>query len=146
LSYVQPSQKARRKNVKEFSESKISKLSNHVEDNVIKEGVGKQFQSFDLKLEKLVVDDDLSVMDEDLANKDTEDMKFFDSSLKNIMKDYLVFFLDTKVGVLKVIDDDEVKFEEKECVKELQVDFIGTKNYNIRLGVFFSMLISKIKI
>jgi hypothetical protein len=132
--------------VKEFGESKISKLSNHVEDNVIKEGVGKQFQSFDPKLEKLMVDDDLSVMDEDLANKDTEDMKFFDNSLKNIMKDYLVFFLDTKVGVLKVIDDDEVKFEEKECVKELQVDFIGTKNYNIKHGVLFSMLISKIKI
>jgi hypothetical protein len=132
--------------VKEFNESKISKLSNHVEDNVIKEGVGKQFQSFDPKLEKLVVDDDLSVMDEDLANKDTEDMKFFDNSLKNIMKDYLVFFLDTKVGVLKVIDDDEVKFEEKECVKELQVDFIGMKNYNIKHGVFFSMLKSKIKI
>jgi hypothetical protein len=132
--------------VKEFGESKISKLSNHVEDNVIKEGVGKQFQSFDPKLEKLVVDDDLSVMDEDLANKDTEDIKFFDNSLKNIMKDYLVFFLDTKVGVLKVIDDDEVKFEEKECVKELQVDFIGTKNYNIKHGVLFSMLISKIKI
>lgn len=132
--------------MKEFGESKISKLSNHVEDNVIKEGVGKQFQSFDPKLEKLVVDDDLSVMDEDLANKDTEDMKFFDNSLKNIMKDYLVFFLDTKVGVLKVIDDDEVKFEEKECVKELQVDFIGTKNYNIKHGVLFSMLISKIKI
>ena len=132
--------------MKEFGESKISKLSNHVEDNVIKEGVGKQFQSFDPKLEKLVVDDDLSVMDEDLANKDTEDMKFFDNSLKNIMKDYLVFFLDTKVGVLKVIDDDEVKFEEKECLKELQVDFIGTKNYNIKHGVLFSMLISKIKI
>lgn len=132
--------------MKEFGESKISKLSNHVEDNVIKEGVGKQFQSFDPKLEKLVVDDDLSVMDEDLANKDTEDMKFFDNSLKNIMKDYLVFFLDTKVGVLKVIDDDEVKFEEKECVKELQVDFIGMKNYNIKHGVFFSMLKSKIKI
>jgi hypothetical protein len=125
--------------VKEFGESKISKLSNHVEDNMIKEGVGKQFQSFDPKLEKLMVDDDLSVMDEDLANKDTEDMKFFDNSLKNIMKDYLVFFLDTKVGVLKVIDDDEVKFEEKECLKELQVDFIGTKNYNIKHGVFFSM-------
>jgi len=132
--------------VKEFGESKISKLSNHVEDNMIKEGVGKQFQSFDPKLEKLMVDDDLSLMDEDLANKDTEDMKFFDNSLKNIMKDYLVFFLDTKVGVLKVIDDDEVKFEEKECVKELQVDFIGTKNYNIKHGVLFSMLISKIKI
>lgn len=132
--------------MKEFNESKISKLSNHVEDNVIKEGVGKQFQSFDPKLEKLVVDDDLSVMDEDLANKDTEDMKCFDNSLKNILKDYLVFFLDTKVGVLKVIDDDEVKFEEKECVKELQVDFIGMKNYNIKHGVFFSMLKSKIKI
>ena len=132
--------------MKEFGESKISKLSNHVEDNVIKEGVGKQFQSFDPKLEKLMVDDDLSLMDEDLANKDTEDMKFFDNSLKNIMKDYLVFFLDTKVGVLKVIDDDEVKFEEKECVKELQVDFIGMKNYNIKHGVFFSMLKSKIKI
>lgn len=75
-----------------------------------------------------------------------EDMKVFDNSSKNMMKDYLVFFLDTKVRVLKVIDDDEVKFEEKECVKELQVDLIGTKNYNIKHGVFFSMLISKIKI
>lgn len=63
-------------------------------------------------------------------------MKFFDNSSKNMMKDYLVFFLDTKVRVLKVIDDDEVKFEEKECVKELQVDLIGTKNYSIKHGSF----------
>jgi hypothetical protein len=43
LPYIQPSQKARRKNMEEFGESKISKLSNHVEDNVIKEVVDKQF-------------------------------------------------------------------------------------------------------
>jgi hypothetical protein len=43
LPYIQPSQKARRKNMEEFGESKISKLSNHVEDNVIKEVLDKQF-------------------------------------------------------------------------------------------------------
>ena len=38
--------------VEEFGETKISKLSNHVEDNTTKEGVDKQFQPFDIKLEK----------------------------------------------------------------------------------------------
>lgn len=38
LPRIQPSQKTR-KNMEEFGESIISKLTNHVEDNVIKEGV-----------------------------------------------------------------------------------------------------------
>jgi predicted ATPase len=116
LPCVQPSQKARRKHLEEFGERKISKLTNHVEDIVIREG---QFQSFDLKLKKLVASDDLPVMDE-LANKDIEDMVISDNFLKATMEDYLGVPLHTMVKVLKVIDDDELKFEVKECVEELQ--------------------------
>jgi hypothetical protein len=43
----------------------------------------------------------------------------------------------SKVEVLEVIDDDEVKFEEKECVKELQVDFIESEG--IKLNMEFSL-------
>jgi hypothetical protein len=38
---MQPCQKARWKNIKEFDESKFSKLSNYIDENVIKEGVDK---------------------------------------------------------------------------------------------------------
>uniref|UniRef100_A0A2K1ZQH2 Uncharacterized protein n=1 Tax=Populus trichocarpa TaxID=3694 RepID=A0A2K1ZQH2_POPTR len=107
---------ARRKHLEEFGERKISKLTNHVEDIVIREG---QFQSFDLKLKKLVASDDLPVMDE-LANKDIEDMVISDNFLKATMEDYLGVPLHTMVKVLKVIDDDELKFEVRECVEELQ--------------------------
>ena len=48
--------------MEKFGESKISKLSNHVEDIMIKEIAYKQFQSFNLKLEKSVANDDLSIM------------------------------------------------------------------------------------
>jgi hypothetical protein len=119
--------KGKEKNVEEFDESKISKLSNHIEDNVIKEGADKQFQSFDLKLEKPMVNNNLSIMDEDIANKDMKDMGSSEKSPKTIFKDYLEVSLYPKVEVLEVIDDDEFKLEEKECVKELQVDFIGKK-------------------
>jgi predicted ATPase len=116
LPCVQPSQKARRKHLEEFGERKISKLTNHVEDIIIREG---QFQPFDLKLKKLVANDDLPVMDE-LANKDIEDMIISDNFLKATMEDYLGVPLHTMVKVLKVIDDDELRFEVKECVEELQ--------------------------
>jgi histone-lysine N-methyltransferase SETD2 len=102
--------------LEEFGERKISKLTNHVEDIVIREG---QFQSFDLKLKKLVASDDLPVMDE-LANKDIEDMVISDNFLKATMEDYLGVPLHTMVKVLKVIDDDELKFEVRESVEELQ--------------------------
>jgi hypothetical protein len=36
------------------------------------------------------------------------------------MEDYLGVPLHTMVKVLKVIDDDELKFEVRECVEELQ--------------------------
>jgi hypothetical protein len=50
-----------------------------------------------------------------------------DNSSKDIMKDYLEVFFDTKVEeVLEVIDDDELKVEVKECGNELQADSIGT--------------------
>ena len=53
-------------------------------------------------------------------------MIIFDNSSKDIMKDYLEVLLNTKVEVLEVIDDDELKFEVKECGNELQADSIGT--------------------
>lgn len=102
-----------------------------------KEGANKQFKSFDLKVEKTVANNDHSVMNEDLTNKDMEDMVIFYNSPKDKMKDYLEVFLHSKIEVLEVIDDDEVKFEVKECVKELQVDFIGTKS--ITLNMDFSL-------
>ena len=72
--------------MKEFGKSKISKLSNYVEDNVIKKGVDKQFQSFNPKLEKPVVNNDLSVMNKDLANKNMEDMVVSDNFPIDIME------------------------------------------------------------
>lgn len=60
-----------------------------------------------------------------LTNKNM-DMVNFDKSPKSIFKDYLEVLLYSKVEVLEDIYDDEVKLEEKN-VKELQVDFIGTK-------------------
>jgi len=60
-----------------------------------------------------------------LTNKNM-DMVNFDKSPKSIFKDYLEVLLYSKVEVLEDIYDDEVKLEEKN-VKELQVDFVGTK-------------------
>jgi hypothetical protein len=74
------------KNVEEFGESKISKLSSYVEDNMIKEGADIQFRSFNLKLEKPVVNNDLSVMNADLANKNMEDMVVSDNFPIDIME------------------------------------------------------------
>jgi len=105
--------------MEEFGESKISKLFNHVKDNVMKEVADILFESFDLKLKKLMANNNFSDMDKNLTNKDIKDMIFFDNYPKNIFKDYLEVFLYSKVEVLEVIDDNEIKFEEKECVKEL---------------------------
>jgi hypothetical protein len=55
-----------------------------------------------------------------------EDMIISDNSSKDIMKDYLEVFFYTKVEVLEVVDDDELKVEVKECGNELQADSIGT--------------------
>ena len=63
-------------------------------------------------------------MDEDLANKD---MLISNKFSKDIIKYYLEVFFYSNVKVLEVIDDDGFKFEIKEYVKELHVDFIGMK-------------------
>jgi hypothetical protein len=63
-------------------------------------------------------------MDEDLANKD---MLISNKFSKDIIKYYLEVFFYSNVEVLEVIDDDGVKFEVKESMKELHVDFIGMK-------------------
>lgn len=82
LLYVQHSQKTR-KNMEGFGENKISKLSDHVKENMIKEVANKQFQSFNLML---VASDDFLVMNKNLTNKD---IVIYDNSPKNIFKDYL---------------------------------------------------------
>lgn len=66
-------------------------------------------------------------------------MVISENSSKDIMKGYIEVSLDTKIEVLEVIDDDEVKFKVKECGKKLQVDFIGMKSINIKYGFFFGM-------
>ena len=71
-------------------------------------------------------------MDEDLAKKDMKNKLIFYKSSRGIMKDYFRVLWQTKVEVLRVVNDEEIKFEVEECVKELQVDFIRTKKYNIR--------------
>ena len=58
-------------------------------------------------------------MNENLANKYMGDMVIYDKFFENIMKDHLRFHLRTKVNVLKIITDKEVKFEVNECVKKL---------------------------
>ena len=76
--------------MEEFGESTISKLTNHAEDNVIKEGVQCWQKSFSLlTLKKLMAKDDLLVMDEDLANNEFENMVISNNFPKNIMEDYL---------------------------------------------------------
>jgi hypothetical protein len=82
-------------NVEYFGEKKKSKLSNYVEDNMTKKGVDKQFQSFDLKFEKIVANNDLLVKNEDLSNKNIEDIVISDNS--HIMKDYFEVSLYTKL-------------------------------------------------
>jgi len=88
-------------------------------------------------IEEMVLPDNSSKYFEDMANKDIEEMVLPDNSSKYIIKDYLEVSLDTKVEVLEVIDDDEIKYEVKECGKELQVDFIRTKS--IILNMNFSV-------
>ena len=58
---------------------------------MIKEGADKQFQSFDLKLEKPMVNNNLSIMDEDIANKDMKDMGSSENFLKVFSKIILKF-------------------------------------------------------
>lgn len=77
------------KNIKEFYENKILKLSNNVEDNMIKQDVDKQFQSFDLELENKMTNNDLSVKNKNLANNDTRMTIISDNSFKDIIKYYL---------------------------------------------------------
>jgi hypothetical protein len=54
-----------------------------------------------------------------IASKYMGDMVIYDKFFENIMKDHLRFHLHTKVNVLKIITDKEVKFEVNECVKKL---------------------------
>jgi len=76
---------------------------------------------FDIKLKKIVVTSVFFFffMNENLANKYMGDMVIYDKFFENIMKDHLRFHLRTKVNVLKIITDKEVKFEVNECVKKL---------------------------
>lgn len=76
---------------------------------------------FDIKLKKIVVTSVFFflVINENLANKYMGDMVIYDKFFENIMKDHLWFHLRTKVNVLKIITDKEVKFEVNECVKKL---------------------------
>jgi hypothetical protein len=48
-------------------------------------------------------------------------------------------FLYSKVEVLEVIDDDEVKFEEKKICEGTTSEFYRIRRYKIKYGVFFSM-------
>lgn len=54
-----------------------------------------------------------SIMNEDLANKDTGDMVISDKSFKDIIENDLRFPSHTKVEVIEVSNDEEVKFEVK---------------------------------
>ena len=87
-----------------------------------------------------MANNDLSVMDKDLANKNMEDMMISNNSPKGIIKNYLEVSLYSIIKVLEVIDDDEVKFEVIECEKELQVH--RNKKYNIKYDFFFCMYTS----
>jgi len=79
-----------------------------------------------------VTNNDFSVMDENLINKDMEDMIISYNSPKSIFKDYLEVSLYLKVEVLEVIDDNKVKLEKK-SVKKLQVDFIGAESRTLNM-------------
>ena len=53
-------------------------------------------------------------------------------------------FLYSKIEVLKVIDDDEVKFEEKKYVKELQVNFIESEGIKLNMEFFLACAYHKL--
>lgn len=56
---------------------------------------------------------DLSIMNEDLANKDMGDMVISDKSFKDIIENDLRIPSHTKVEVIEVSNDEKVKFEVK---------------------------------
>jgi len=66
-------------------------------------------------------------------------MVISNNSSKNIMKDYLEVALDTKVEVLEVMDNNKIKFEVKECMKEPISGLYRNRKYNIKYKFFFSM-------
>jgi len=53
-----------------------------------------------------VANDDLSIMNEDLTNKDMEVMVISNNSPKDFMKDYFEISLHTKVKVIGVVNDE----------------------------------------
>jgi hypothetical protein len=54
-------------------------------------------------------------------------------------------FLYSKIEVLEVIDDDdEVKFEEKKYVKELQVNFIESEGIKLNMEFFLACAYHKL--
>jgi hypothetical protein len=60
------------------------------------------------------------------------------------MKNYLGIPLHTNVEVLKIIDDDELKFEVKECGKKLEVNFIGRENITLDMDFSFTFIHHKL--
>lgn len=97
-----------------------------------KEGVEKKFQSFNIKLENIIANCDLFVMDQDLTNKNMKNTLISNKSFRGIIKNYFGVLWHTKVEVLGVVNDEKIKFEGAKYLKELQVDFIRIIKYNIR--------------
>jgi hypothetical protein len=70
------------------------------------------------------------IMDKNVTNKDMVVMKIL---LKLFSKIIMKAFLYSKVEVLKVIDDNEVKHEEKKCMKKLQVNFLIMESKTLKM-------------
>jgi hypothetical protein len=77
-----------------------------------------------------VVNNDLLIMDKNVTNKDMVVMKIL---LKLFSKIIMKAYLYSKVEVLKVIDDNEVKHEENKCMKKLQVDFLIMESKTLKM-------------
>ena len=75
------------------------------------------------------------IMDKNVTNKDMVVMKIL---LKLFSKIIMKAFLYSKVEVLKVIDDNEVKHEEKKCMKKLQVNFLIMESKTLKMKFSWS--------
>jgi len=85
----------------------------------------------------MIANCDLSVKDEDPANKNMEDMLISDKFFEGIMENYLGVLWHTKVEVLGVANDKEIKFKvEESCEGIISRLHRNKKKYNIKYDFF----------
>jgi len=87
----------------------------------------------------MIANCDLSVKDEDLANKNMEDMLISNKFFEGIMENYLGVLWHTKVELLGVANDKEVKFKVEESCERIISRLHRNKKSIILNMIFFNM-------